>query len=184
VHQLTGLYPDAFNDLLQRMLPYFRKTRLVGKQRKVVNRFTPRWSLFLFLYFLRHYPSYAILAALFETSATTCWREVHQLLGPVYTTLASYAPVKLPSWATLPAGFCGAQFLVDCTSHQRKRVHPGQQLYYRGDKGFHFLTVEVITAVWGTPLRIVIARGHNNDKGTFKVCILLFYSLFPFPEIC
>ena len=44
-------------------------------------------------------------------------------------------------WKELPFGFCGAQFLIDCSSHLRRRVHPGQHLYYRGDVGKEVLSV-------------------------------------------
>ena len=43
-----------------------------------------------------------------------------------------------------------------------------QHLFYCGDKGFHFLTAEVITCPWGFLLCVVIAYGHNNDKGLFN----------------
>jgi hypothetical protein len=52
----------------------------------------------------------------------------------------------------------------DCMSHTRDRVHPEQQLYYRGDKGFHFLTVTVMTTVYKVPVKVVIGQEHNNDK--------------------
>lgn len=76
------------------------------------------------------------------------------------------------NWKQLPVGFCGAQFLVDCSSHFRKRVHPGQHLFYRGDVGRHQLSAQVITDITGCPIRIDIALGHNNDKG------ILYYSFF------
>lgn len=69
----------------------------------------------------------------------------------------------------LPIGFCGSQFLIDCSSHFRKRVHPGQQLYYRGDVGCHQLTAQVVTDIRGIPIDVSIALGHNNDKGVFNL---------------
>lgn len=32
---------------------------------------------------------------------------------------------------------------IDCTSHYRQRVHPGQSFFYRGDKRAHFITAQV-----------------------------------------
>jgi len=45
--------------------------------------------------------------------------------------------------ATQP-GFEGVVGAIDCTSHFRCRVHPRQGDYYRGDKGGHFLTAQVM----------------------------------------
>ena len=58
--------------------------------------------------------------------------------------------------------------MIDCTSHVRDRVHPGQELYYRGDKHCHFLTAQVLTNVVGIILCVVIALGHNNDQGVWN----------------
>lgn len=80
--------------------------------------------------------------------------------------------VKFPSkeeWTLLPVGFCGAQVLIDCSSHLRKRVHPCQQLYYWGDVGGHQLTVQTITDIHGNIIDVVIALGHNNDSGVFNL---------------
>jgi len=74
----------------------------------------------------------------------------------------------------VPIGFGGAQFLMDCTSHFRDRVHPGQRRYYRGDKGAHFLTAQVTTNVYGFPLNVQIGVGHNNDQGIFNATIRNF----------
>jgi hypothetical protein len=71
--------------------------------------------------------------------------------------------------STLKAGFAGAQFNMDCTSHFRNRVHPGQHLYYRGDKHAHFLTAQVTVSLSGTLYDVRIALGHNNDKGVFNL---------------
>ena len=43
----------------------------------------------------------------------------------VYSALATSSPIHWPGdWATREIGFCGTQFIIDCTSHQRARVHP------------------------------------------------------------
>lgn len=88
----------------------------------------------------------------------------------VYEALARETPIHMPqNWKKSPLGFCGAQFLIDCTDHPRHRVHPGQHLYYRGDKGYHFLTSQIITCPRGLPFDVVIGLGHNNDKGMYKL---------------
>lgn len=104
----------------------------------------------------------------------------------MYEQACSFSSIQWPlDWTKVPVGFCGAQLLVDCTSHMRFRVHPGQQLYYRGDVGGHQLTSQIITDVHGIPIDIVIALGifflsllssnflnllgHNNDGGVYRL---------------
>ena len=119
---------------------------------------------------MRHYPSFKILGSLFCISSTSAWRYVHFLLPHLYEALSSFNTIIWPTnWDTIPIGFCGCQFIIDCTSHQRDRVHPGQQLYYRGDKGFHFLTVEIGISPKGKLLKVMIANGHNSDKAMFNL---------------
>jgi hypothetical protein len=58
---------------------------------------------------------------------------------------------------------------IDCTCFVRDRVHPGQDQYYRGDKRCHFLTGQVVVNHLGYILRVTIAKGHNNDKGLYRI---------------
>ena len=88
----------------------------------------------------------------------------------IYEVCTHLSTIEWPrDWTSIPVGFMGAQFIIDCTSHPRKRVHPGQHLFYRGDKGFHFLTAQVIVDIYGYPLHVAIGLGHNNNKGMYKL---------------
>ncbi|KAM9980688.1 hypothetical protein ACTFIY_003002 [Dictyostelium cf. discoideum] len=78
--------------------------------------------------------------------------------------------------------YCGA---IDCTTMKRTRIHPGNAVYYRFDKGeyqfvililyyfiillkgCHFLTVQCIVGFDGIFYHIAIGKGHNNDKGMY-----------------
>lgn len=75
-------------------------------------------------------------------------------------------------------GFAGSQFLIDCSPQFRDRVHPGQELYYRGDKHAHFLTAQVTNSVTGFLIHLSIALGHNNDQGVFNSTIRKVVELF------
>lgn len=74
--------------------------------------------------------------------------------------------IQLPDWATVDEGWMGSVFIIDCTPHYRDRVHPGQHLFYRGDKHAHFLTSQVVCSLKGLVYNVVLAKGHNNDQGT------------------
>ena len=162
-HQICRIFPDALEDLINHL-------SYVWKQRKIVFSLSPKWSVLLFLSYLRHYPSFQLLGSLFSISRASACRYVHFLMPHVYEALASYTTISWPkNWENISLGFCGAQFIIDCTSHRRKRVHPGQQLYYRGDKGFHLLTAEVVTGLRGEPIKVTIANGHISDKGMFNL---------------
>jgi hypothetical protein len=63
------------------------------------------------------------------------------------------------------ADFEGVSGAIDCASHFRFRVHPGQADYYRGDKHRHFLTAQVVTGLDGQIYNMQLGLGHNNDQG-------------------
>jgi len=109
------------------------------------------------------------MSSLFQVSDSTARRIVHTLMPYVFESLSKRSLISWPTkhWDRVSVGFCGAQFLIDCTSHRRNRVHTGQALYSRGDPGYHFLTAQVITDIKGFPLHVAICLGHNNDKGVF-----------------
>lgn len=94
-------------------------------------------------------PNTEIVGDLFEVSRSTVSREVYFLVPRLCNVLAEQNLISLPEWDDVEPGFGGAQFIVDCTSHRRRRVHPGQQLYYRGDKHYHFLTAQVMVDMEG-----------------------------------
>jgi len=68
-----------------------------------------------------------------------------------------------------PSGVFNTDGSVDCTSHFRWRVHPGQSNYYRGDKHAHFLTAQVVSNHLGDYQDVTLGLGHNNDQGMFRL---------------
>jgi len=121
--------------------------------------------LTLVLYFLR-YVSFRHLALLFKISVGHAHTEIKHVLP--FLVEAVQDEIRLPDWEEEEIGFGGSQFLIDCSPHVRDRVHPGQALYYRGDKKCHFLTAQVVCSIRGKIQSVVIALGHNNDQGLFN----------------
>ena len=107
----------------------------------------------------------AVIGRLFgNLSESTVSRELSFLLPILYTHLPGFDLLN-----TIPHNSPQYVAVVDCTSHQRNRVHPGQALYYRGDKHCHFITAQVVCSVKGQPIQVKLAFGHNNDSGMLRI---------------
>lgn len=51
------------------------------------------------------------------------------------------------------------------SAHPRDRMHPSEEVFYRTDKGFHFLTSQIIVDHLGLFCRVTVGLDHNNDQG-------------------
>jgi len=121
------------------------------------------------LYWLRKYPSFGEMELVFCLSKATIFRDIRYFLPKLLDALQG--AIKLPDWTSVELGFGGTQAILDCTAHYRHRVHPGQALYYRGDKHAHFLTASVLSSLRGKVLNVCVGLGHNNDQGMFNCTI-------------
>jgi hypothetical protein len=121
--------------------------------------------------FLHHSSNTAVVSMLFDVSEATVRRIVGTTIPLLYNVLREAKLIEYPDWSTIVPGFAGSLFNIDCTSHFRRRVHPGQHLYYRGDKHAHFLTAQVMVSLTGVLYDVQIALGHNNDKGVFNLTV-------------
>jgi len=65
----------------------------------------------------------------------------------------------------LGASVAGA---VDGCYLKRNRVHPGQDLWYRGDKRVHGMLAQVICTAYGEIVNVQLWKGHNSDMGSFS----------------
>lgn len=68
--------------------------------------------------------------------------------------------------AECPLGTVG---IIDATTHPRDRVHPGEDTFFRGDKKVHFVSSQVVVDHSGYVNSITIAKGHNNDRGLYRL---------------
>eukprot|EP01117_Protostelium_nocturnum_P000312 TRINITY_DN1037_c0_g1_i1.p1 TRINITY_DN1037_c0_g1~~TRINITY_DN1037_c0_g1_i1.p1 ORF type:complete len:182 (-),score=1.92 TRINITY_DN1037_c0_g1_i1:99-644(-) len=129
------------------------------ERRLLFPKLTARSRLALVLEFLRRHPPQSLLAQRYGISQSTVSRELHHSIPILYIYC------RFINWPERPIteSWCNAignenlfDFLnffefflfsilgaIDCTSHFRCRVHPGQALYYRGDKHGHFITAQV-----------------------------------------
>ena len=87
-------------------------------------------------------PKLATLSQKFKVLKSVVSTMINTLIYDLHEVLQELAPISTPQEWT-PHTFESVVGAVDCTSHYRCRVHPGQAAYYRGDKHGHFLTAQV-----------------------------------------
>jgi len=135
-----------------------------GKSRHL--RRTPASRLFMALVWLRRGCKFQTLAEDFNVSRSTVSRELRHIMPILFCNIKH---IKWPEcFDSLEHAFEHVVGAIDCSSHFRWRVHPGQVDYYRGDKHAHFLSAEVVCSLDGNIWQVILALGHNNDRGVFK----------------
>lgn len=167
LYEDTGLFGDHFEDLLEEITPLLNE----GIRRRRKRSLTNRERLYLALHFLKNYPKLREYKKLFGISISTAWKEINFVIPKLYTCLrARKSRIHLPkTWKAYKFGGVLIHGAIDCTSHFRRRVHPGQACYYRGDKKGFFLTAQVLCSLKGNRIYAVhLGLGHNNDQGMFK----------------
>ena len=164
-YQITGETPETFLQLEALVsLPPCREHSLSSRNR-----------LFLFIIWLRMYPTYSFLANLFCISVSVVGTEVTNILPMFSDKLKSY--VVWPTleewrnmrgtWPKIPSAV-GA---IDGTSHRiyRPKVEP-QELYYSGYRHSHCIHSQVVIDANGI-IRYVSSGypGHLNDAQTYTM---------------
>lgn len=163
---LTGLTAAKFRELLELLRPALMQGRstTAGTASGIARSWTVHTRLFMTLYWLRHYPTYACLAAMFGGSVASISREIRD------TILKMYVHLRVIKWPDGPVSpiFNGAAGAIDCTSHLRWRSHPWSSLCYRSDVHAHFLSSQLICSLSGPMWDVQLGLGHNNDQGMFN----------------
>jgi hypothetical protein len=116
------------------------------------------------MYYLREYPKLKTVATTFQISRSTAHREIESVTETIFY---KYRTIEWPSNPSI--GFEGTIGSIDCTPHPRNRVHPGQAMWYRGDKGYHFITAQVVCGPQKQIYAVHLGQGHNNDQGFFSI---------------
>jgi hypothetical protein len=138
----TGLFEDTFFEYYDRI-----KLKLVvsrprgsgwsGRQIQP-TRLHPVGRLLLVLQFLRHHETYTKLSLEYKLSKSAVCREIRHLV-PIILASLNELPAAFPTTPKLHE-FEGVIGALDCTSHFRWRVHPGQADWYRADYHAFFTT--------------------------------------------
>lgn len=187
----TGIWEDRFFSIHNAIQKYLSPSHALRCPRSV--SLNSEFRVLMLFHWLRNYPTVRDLATIYDVSPAYVSRDLNRLLPILYCVLASPKfNVIGKVWQPFPqfskvAGAGRVAGAIDCTSHYRDRVHPGQALYYRGDKHAHFLTAQVsfsfllsstlpsltlgkiVCALDGRIVSVHIARGHNNDQGMYII---------------
>ena len=165
--QVTGETPDTLISVV-RLIQARRQT-------EYEHKLSLRNRVLLFFLWLRTYPSYHMLALMFDVTVTTIKNEINSLIPMFHDVFASL--VEWPSirewrqmrftWPRLP-NCVGA---IDGTSIEiyRPKVEP-QRLYYSGHRHFHAIHAQVVVDCHGK-IRYVECGflGHQNDAQQFTL---------------
>lgn len=165
IYEFCGVWPDVFLAVFDRIKDHITAPRerigVVG--RRIATVLGPTMRLASVLHVLREGGRYKSIAnhRNIMVSASTLWRDVHHIV-PILACSLDY--IRMPA-DPVAAMFEQARMAIDCTAHQHDRVHPGQHILYRGDKGFHFIGAQIVVSLTGEIFRLELFLGHNNDKG-------------------
>lgn len=96
-----------------------------------------------------------------------CYRTI-QFIIPHLVSTVNY--IQLP--VSCPVNELGCNSSIDGSTHPRYRMHPGQSLLYRGDKGGHMLSAQVLVDLFGNPVEVSICLGHNTDQRMVLLTLL------------
>jgi len=136
-------------------------------RKKAPRYFSVKGAVGLACVFLRTGDSYGSLASRYDVSISTTRRTIVWILTHMRASLNFVNFDKV-----LPLGGFAAEYVIgsiDCTTHRRDRVHPGEDTFYRPDKAFHFLSSQIVVDHFGFILRISVAKGRSNDSAIFKL---------------
>ena len=151
--------------------------RLVEKgQLHTTQALTSELQLLLVLNWLHEMPKLSMLGLKFNIAKSVISTTINGLIYDLCEVLAELAPILLPECWTRHK-FEGVVGAVDCTSHYRCRVHPGQALYYCGDKRGHFLMAQVCTFF---PLIILFSHSQYYYFLISSLIIIYYYFYFSF----
>ncbi len=125
IYNKTGLFPDLVAKLFRLV-----ETSITAPRNKQAFFFRKRCKLsplirmIMVLEYLRRAPASSVLAETYGISAKSVERDLHFITPILMRTMTDMNVISWPE--AFQVGFEGAVGAIDCTSHERCRVHPGQ----------------------------------------------------------
>ena len=162
----TGLFYEQFEELLTAVGPSLKLPCAVSSPRRIVSAsLAPATRLLLLLCYFREAGTFRRLVNIFHVSKAFISRDIAHILPKLHCVLDS---IRWPDqW--IPSHFKATSAAIDCTPHFRRRVHPQQGDWYRGDKHGHFMNAQVVCSLRGEIYNVQLLQGHNNDQGCFNI---------------
>jgi hypothetical protein len=156
IFKRTGFSADEFNKIclhVWKKMPNSRKTKKFEKKQF-------RFMVLVTLDALRRGYNTSYLSDLYRIDRSTVSRWFRK------TSILLSTLLPTPKMDFENAEF--KPFAVDGTHHPRTLVHPGWKDYFQVKKR-NCLISQIICSKTGHLVHFVIARGHNNDQGIFKM---------------
>ncbi|KAK3106435.1 hypothetical protein FSP39_019847 [Pinctada imbricata] len=169
VYEITGETRSSIISMKEEL------SDLLGQDPRHIHKLLTINRIFLFLIWLRSYPSYYFLSMLFGVSVSTIHREIACLIPifrakfSMYIKWASYNDWRTMRgvWPTL-SSVVGA---IDGTSGEiyRPQIVP-QRLFYSGHRHYHAIHAQVVVDNSGL-IRYIESGfpGHQNDAQQFHI---------------
>mmetsp|Transcript_29636 Transcript_29636/g.40928 ORF Transcript_29636/g.40928 Transcript_29636/m.40928 type:complete len:259 (+) Transcript_29636:447-1223(+) len=122
--------------------------------------------------FLRYHTSRANAGGLFQANQKTIQNDRKHVIPILATFAMKNSSISWEPRLDYPETVCwrNANLVIDCSAHNRRRIHPGHAWWYRGDKHCCFMQSQMVVDLAGSRIASVgFVRGHNNDQGTFNM---------------
>ena len=180
--RLTGISPQAFEelmDVLKKAYPDFERRRLSRRRRERAIgaggkfKFSLEERVFMTLFFLRNYPTFALLGFLFELHESNAYRNVEMMKG----FLSEHVPLpervrgkRISSIDELLKEMPEIELVIDATEQERQRAkdEEGRKGYYSGRKKRHSIKSQIVVER-GKGLILDVSSGWEGSIHDFRV---------------
>jgi hypothetical protein len=168
--RLVGISQKKFNRVVNRLKSYqdeLKKHNGLKKRGLNTSKVSLEDRLLLTFYYLRHYPTFDNLAAVFSISESYC-QKIYSKMSRMLAKI-----LRLPSRKTLfEKGF--ETLIIDVTEQRIERPKKNQKAFYSGKKHFHTIKAQlIICALTMQILSVVVGKGRQHDFALFKASKLL-----------
>lgn len=162
IYDRTGIERSTFSRILAKIREDLEGPR-TGR-RKIRVTLSTQKRLLMVLHWLREYLKFKTMAQLYGVSRFFVKREIRHQMPILFVNL---------NWIGWPGEYdinpIGAHAAIDCTAHQRLRVHPKSADYFRGDKRINMMVTQLVVGFNGAIYEIAVGKGHNNDQAMFNI---------------
>ncbi len=169
--QMLGVLEPAYPEFLRQRLSRADRQRAIGAGGKF--KLSLEGLVLMTLFFLRHYPTYAVLGVLFGLHESNAYRDVQMMQA----FLSAYFPLpervrqtKLRSVAQLLVEEPQLEVLIDATEQGRSRPkdREGRARFYSGKKKRHTIKSQVVVER-SDGLIIDVSSGWEGRRHDLKV---------------
>lgn len=162
IYDRTGIERSSFTRIFGLVRDDLEKPR--SGTRKIRVTLSSAHRLLMVLQWLREYPKFKVMAQLYGVSRYFVKREIRHQIPILFVRL---------NWIGWPGEYelspVGAHAAIDCSAHQRLRVHPKSADYYRGDKRINMMVSQFVVGFNGALYELAVGKGHNNDQAMFNI---------------